>query len=60
MPGFCIEVSENFKHIVFDPSGECSGRNFTLYDDVMLSNLLYSSFDSSISTLSEGTYTYDK
>lgn len=53
VPGFNTDVSENFKHIPFEPSGKASGKNFTLHADV-ISNRLYSSFDSSISTVSDG------
>lgn len=58
VPEFNIDVSENFKHTLLEPSEKISGRNFTLHADVMLSNCLYSSFDSS--TVSDGKYTYDR
>jgi hypothetical protein len=54
VPEFSIDVSENFKHTLLEPSEKTSGRNFTLHADVILSNCLYPSFDSSSSTVSDG------
>lgn len=54
MPGFSTDVSENFKHTHFDPSGKTSGRNFTLCVVVILSISVRAKLDSSISADSEG------